>query len=386
MIQILLVEQDDVRTLWPFSATHCSWELRYGHFTILERWQRVATPNNVCVSSPRELVEAVFRERYGEAVARLSLLPTLVVASNVALSVSTMRTIIASLGSRPLRILCETSTIGVFLPSPMQTIEEINDAINALSVDESDELSVDATVVTSLWQTYDLLSEAISDDSSLLDRHVSSTAHVHPTAVLDTRRGPVLIDDDAVIEPLAVIIGPASIGRNSLVKPHSSLRTVAIGPVCKVAGEVDTVVMQGYASKQHDGFLGHSYLCEWTNLGAGTVTSNLLNTYGTIIAQLPSGRVDTKRMFVGLAMGEHSKSAIGTEFMTGTNVGVCANVVSPQYPPSLIPSFMWKDKTTPKTTLAKALTTARTVMQRRSVTLGPCQQALITAIHEHGDV
>ena len=386
MMQVLLIEQDNVRTLWPFSATHCSWELRYGHFTILERWQRVAAPYRVCVSSPRRIVEAAFHERYGEGVAKLSQLPTLVMASNVALSVSTMRSILASTSDRPLRIVCGSESIGVFLPTPLGTITEINDAINALGADDVDVLRVDGTVITGLWQIYDLLSNAISDDASLVDRHTAPTAHVHPTAVLDTRQGPILIDEGAVIEPLAVVIGPVSIGRQSLVKPHTTLRTVALGPVCKVAGELDTVVMQGYASKQHDGFVGHSYLCEWTNLGAGTITSNLLNTYGTIVAHLPGGRVGTERMFVGLAMGEHSKSAIGTMFMTGTNVGMCANVVSAEYPPSLVPSFMWKDKASPRVTLQKALATARTVMLRRSVQLGPCMEALITSIHEHGDV
>lgn len=384
-MQILLIEQDDVRLLWPFSATHCSWELRYGHFTILERWQRVAAPHSVCVSSPRSLVEAAFFERYGEGVAELSHVPTLVMASNVALSVSTMRSILDRTSDQPLRIICGNDTVGVFLPTPLGTITAINDAINALGADDVDVLRVEGTVISGLWQIYDLLNNAISDDASLVDRHTASTAHVHPTAVLDTRHGPILIDDEAVIEPLAVVIGPVSIGRRCLVKPHTTLRSVALGPVCKVAGELDTVVMQGYGSKQHDGFAGHSYLCEWTNLGAGSITSNLLNTYGTIVAHLPSGRVSTERMFVGLAMGEHAKSAIGTTFMTGTNVGVCANVVTPSYPPALVPSFTWKDNDSPRVTLQKALATARTVMQRRSMDMGPSMEALLTSIREHGD-
>jgi UDP-N-acetylglucosamine diphosphorylase/glucosamine-1-phosphate N-acetyltransferase len=386
MMQILLIEQDDVRLLWPFSATHCSWELRYGHFTILERWQRVAAPHSVCVSSPRRPVEAAFMERYGQDVAELSHVPTLVMASNAALSVSTMRSIIASVADRPMRIVCGTDTIGVFLPTPFGTITAINDSINALGADDVDVLLVDGTVISGLWQIYDLLKNAISDDASLVDRHTASTAHVHPTAVLDTRHGPILIDEGAIIEPLAVVMGPVSIGRQCLVKPHTTLRTVVLGPLCKVAGELDTVVMQGYGSKQHGGFAGHSYLCEWTNLGAGSITSNLLNTYGMIVSHLPSGRVSTERMFVGLAMGEHSKSAIGTTFMTGTNVGVCANVVTPEYPPALVPSFMWKDNASPRVTLQKALATARTVMLRRSVQMGPNMEALITSIHEHGDV
>src|SRR5574341_1843895 len=34
-------------------------------------------------------------------------------------------------------------------------------------------------------------------------------------------------------------------------------------------------VFQGYANKQHDGFVGHSFVGEWVNLGANTNTSDL---------------------------------------------------------------------------------------------------------------
>ncbi|MFT3685650.1 MAG: hypothetical protein QM783_12110 [Phycisphaerales bacterium] len=78
-------------------------------------------------------------------------------------------------------------------------------------------------------------------------------------------------------------MGPAYIGSHStviertLVKAHSS-----IGPWCKVAGEVGGVVFQGFANKAHDGHLGDAFVGEWSNLGAGTTNSNLLNTYGEV--------------------------------------------------------------------------------------------------------
>lgn len=385
MMQLLLVEPDNVRGLWPFSATHAAWELRVGHGTILERWQRVNPSMPIVVASTRSDVVAGFYERYPSASVAFAELPTLTISADLALTSTEMRRIINTLGNQACIMECRGTTVGVYLPHGFPTADSLQDAIDQLDTTAMDVLEIDGTIITSLWHVHDVMASLITDDAESLDKHIHPTARIHQMSVIDTRNGPVLIDADAVVEPLAVISGPASIGRGGLVKAHSSLRTVALGPVCKVAGELDTVVMQGYASKQHDGFLGNSYLGEWTNLGAGTITSNLLNTYGNVIMNYPWGRESTDRMFVGLMMGDHSKTAIGTLFTTGTMVGVCANVVSAVTPPQLVRSFMWKDPSTPRPALAKFLATARIVMQRRQLELGPAMTALLTSIYEQGD-
>ena len=56
----------------------------------------------------------------------------------------------------------------------------------------------------------------------------------------------------------------------------------SLGPRCKVRGEVEQTVFQGFCNKAHDGFVGHSFVGEWGNLGASTVTSDLKNTYGPV--------------------------------------------------------------------------------------------------------
>ena len=84
------------------------------------------------------------------------------------------------------------------------------------------------------------------------------------------------------IFPNAVIEGPAYVGDGSLIKIGAKIyENTSIGPVCKVGGEVEGCILHGYANKQHDGFLGHSYLCPWVNLGADTNNSDLKNNYST---------------------------------------------------------------------------------------------------------
>src|SRR5439155_18383601 len=131
--------------------------------------------------------------------------------------------------------------------------------------------------------------------------------------------GPILIQENATVEPLAYVEGPAVIGERTLVKVGAKIRGgSSIGPVCKVGGEVEASIFQGYANKQHDGFVGHSYVGEWVNLGANTVTSDLKNTYGNVSVPLHGTPIDTGMRFVGTIIGDHSKTGICTALTTGT--------------------------------------------------------------------
>jgi hypothetical protein len=76
------------------------------------------------------------------------------------------------------------------------------------------------------------------------------------------------------------------------VGEHSILTTdriaaSSIGDTCKVHGELSNTILVGHSNKGHDGFVGHSILGRWVNLGAGTITSNLKNTYGTCTCGRP---------------------------------------------------------------------------------------------------
>ena len=45
---------------------------------------------------------------------------------------------------------------------------------------------------------------------------------------------------------------------------------VTIGPECRIGGEIEEAIIHGHTNKYHEGFLGHSYVGEWVNLGALT--------------------------------------------------------------------------------------------------------------------
>ena len=115
----------------------------------------------------------------------------------------------------------------------------------------------------------------------------------------------------------------------------------SIGETCKIGGEVENSIVHAYSNKQHDGYLGHSYLCEWVNLGADTNTSDLKNTYGEIKVNLENKEINTHRIFLGLLCGDHTKAGINTMFTTGTVAGIAGILVNEWFLPNTIPSFSW---------------------------------------------
>ncbi len=208
--------------------------------------------------------------------------------------------------------------------------------------------------------------------------YIGNNVKIHPTVVIDASDGPVIIDDDAEIMPQSTLLGPLYIGKKSKIKIGAKIyHDTSIGEVCKVGGEVENSIIHSYSNKQHDGFLGHSYLGQWVNLGAGTNNSDLKNNYGSIIVKINNRPVNTGLQFVGLIMGDHSKTAIGTQFNTGTVVGVSSNIFGQGFPPRYIPSFSWGGSEFLKEyKLEKASEVAELVMRRRSKQFTEAQKEL----------
>ncbi len=204
---------------------------------------------------------------------------------------------------------------------------------------------------------------------------VAPSAAIGPGVVFDAEAGPILIERDAAVRPGAVLVGPCAIGRGSTVSENAIIKSrTSIGPRCKVGGEIGGTIFQGCSNKAHHGHLGDSYVGKWVNLGAGTVNSNLLNTYGPVTVRLePDGpRSRTGRTFLGAIFGDHVKTAIGTRIMTGTVLGTGAMVASTAPPPASVPRFAWiTDDGMREYRFTKFVEVMRTVMARRGKEPGP---------------
>lgn len=200
--------------------------------------------------------------------------------------------------------------------------------------------------------------------------------------IIDAEEGPVYIDDEAKIMHNSVIIGPCYIGKKSTIKISSKIyENCSIGSVCKVGGELEGSIISGYSNKQHDGFLGHAYIGEWCNFGADTNNSDLKNNYSDVSVEINGKIINTGSMFVGLFMGDHSKTGINTMFNTGTVVGIGCNVFGEGFPPRNIPDQYWGGKSKLiKYPTCRIVKTAKVVMKRRNVEMTRAEEELFFAI------
>ena len=208
--------------------------------------------------------------------------------------------------------------------------------------------------------------------------HIGPGSKVLPCVVLDAEQGPIYIGANVKISPHVSVQGPCYIGDDTLIQSGAAIREgTAIGPVCKVGGEVEASIIHSYSNKQHDGFLGHSYLGQWINIAADSINSDLKNTYGKVRVPINGIEVDSGEMFVGLTVGDHSKCGINSSFATGSVVGFSANLFMSAHIPKFVPSFAWyTDSCREYYDAQRGLDVARKVMARRKVAMTAAQQKL----------
>jgi UDP-N-acetylglucosamine diphosphorylase/glucosamine-1-phosphate N-acetyltransferase len=266
----------------------------------------------------------------------------------------------------------------------------------------------DARLVSFPWQLIEFNLDVIADDFSRMPfRGQAEDCVVYPGvhvvdpdrvvlgekcviragAVLDATDGPIVIADHAVVMPNAVIAGPCYVGSRTIVNAGARiLGGTSIGAVCKIGGEVSETIFAAYTNKQHDGFIGNSYVGEWVNLGAATNNSDLKNNYSAVRMWCAGSERETGRQFLGLLMGDHTKTGINTLFNTGTVVGFNCNVFSSEMPAKFIPSFSWgHGEKMARYDLDRAMHTAAVAMERRDVRFTPAHRDLFQAIFGIGE-
>jgi UDP-N-acetylglucosamine diphosphorylase/glucosamine-1-phosphate N-acetyltransferase len=265
---------------------------------------------------------------------------------------------------------------------------------------EAPRVEVEARFVTYPWNLIEWNAAALAEDLArdeagirgdvhpqavVLERSrvaVQAGARVDALAVLDARGGPIRIEARAVILPHTVVIGPCVVGEGTQLLGGFVSRST-LGPECRIAGEVEECVWQGFSNKRHHGFVGHSAIGEWVNLGALTTTSDLKNNYGTVRVWVEGERIDSGTGKVGSIIGAHVKTGIGTLLPTGASIGTGSNLFGGgRFAPALVPPFSWWDGATRvEHRLEPFLETARTAMGRRGRVMDAALSAALAALH-----
>ncbi len=396
----LVLVDDNSSGLYPFSILHCPWELRCGPMRVVDAWTALLTPTTHEFVADKSLVDS-FLARFPQyqnstvvddraVILKSSLVPSK--SAGRAIESSADRDCFYVLNDDIVGLSCTVSSWN-------STNNRIPTAEQASTLDWP-RIDLACHRVNELWQSLDEVAHSIddayysiyskSDALPLTSTGVIALAaeniiraenlHIEPFVLLDATKGPIILEDGVRIMAHSVIYGPCYIGHNSIIKAGAKIYpNTVIGEWSKVGGEVENSIIHAYSNKQHEGFLGHSHIGEWVNLGADTNTSDLKNTYGPIRITRRGQEVDSGRMFLGLLCGDHTKSGINTMFNTGTVCGIHANVIGAGYTPTEIPSFAWGAIADSRhMPLRKALSIARTVMKRRNKELLAEEEVLMS--------
>ncbi len=202
--------------------------------------------------------------------------------------------------------------------------------------------------------------------------------------VADASQGPIVLEERAQIGPYCYLSGPAHLGAGARVIEHAAIKdAVALGHTTKIGGEIEASIIEPYTNKQHHGFLGHSYLGSWVNLGAGTSNSDLKNTYGQVGMEYEGRKVATGMQFIGCMIGDYAKTAVNTSIFTGKTIGVCSMVYG--FVTTNVPSFTNYARSFGQVTEVSAevlVSTQARMFARRNVVQRPCDIQLLRDMYE----
>ena len=368
---IYTIFENKPENLFPLTINHAAFEVRWGAFSMLDRICSSINKDDSIILVVRDELKEIISERYSDFSVNPDNIPP-----------------------------------SILLPAHFSTIKNGLNNGKRLSNDMSlkdfnlfkDKLHFEDLY---LWDfIFDIKDILLRNDTKFFDMkiggdfhesciflnqnniHISDSAKISAGVILDASEGPIIIDENAFIDIGVMIKGNTYIGKNSKINPGAKLNgEISIGPYCKIGGEVEATIFHGYSNKQHDGYIGHSYIGEWVNLGANTNNSDLKNNYGKIKFDLGFKKIDTNEMFIGSMIGDFSKIGISTMLNTGTYIGIGANVFGSGFQDKLIQSFSWGKKEV--TDFKKFLSTLEVVKSRRDKNISDKEKNLLRTLYNN---
>ena len=374
--------------LLPFTFTRPVADIRAGILTIREKWEKYLD------NKTSSLTEKYLSEKY----------PLVKAADNILINSNFLpnKTIIEEIGLlKPNQTLVHGEVI-IALRLMSEDIENID--LDVLEGVTPLETTSEVKKISHLWDLINFNESLIRSDFELITKGRKSAdpgvyakvvckenvfieeGAIIENAIINASEGPVYIGKNVHVMDGAVIRGPVSVEEGTVIRINAKIYgNTSIGPFCKIGGEVSNSIIFGYTNKAHDGFLGHSIIGEWCNLGADTNTSNLKNNYDKVkVWDYALGSfVDTGMQFCGTFMGDHSKCGINTMLNTGTVVGLSAQVYGSGFIRNFIPSFTWGSPAGYSTfDVEKAIDVAKRVYARRDFEFSKVEESIFRKAFE----
>jgi len=203
---------------------------------------------------------------------------------------------------------------------------------------------------------------------------------IEPFTFFDATNGPIMISDRCKIQSFSRIEGPCFIGKDSLIRSANIGGSTSIGDFNKIGGEVCDSILMNYSNKAHTGYLGHSYVGEWVNIGAGACNSDLKNTYGAV--RVGDKKKSTGEIKIGCFLADGVKVSIGTQIYAGKTIGAFSQVSG--LINDDIPSFLIYSGFSPKIKkelyIKSIIATQSRMMRRRKIKQSIIDRQLINEV------
>lgn len=398
-MNVYIFEDQRALDLEPITFTRPSFEIRCGAFTCIERVSLLLPDSDIHLIVRPELEELTKETFPGNIVNPVIAEDGLWLLGNVLWNNDLMDQIVNNKNTAFYR---HSTFVGAYL-TKIEGQEWVKNGGPSVKdyASTKEEKNLDCKPIHFLWEAIQETGKQLESDvkffndfstpktdATLINSdqiYSHSSVIIAQSSVIDASNGPVVLDKNTVIKPMSYLEGPLYLGEGNIVASMTKFKGASsIGPVCKLGGEINNVIIQGWSNKVHDGHLGNAYLGQWVNLGAGTINSDLKNNYSDVKVMVNGTMRDTGTIQIGCFLGDHVKTAIGTLLNTGTVIGPGSNIVARGFPAKTITSFSWcVGEKIRKIKWDAFIETAKVVKSRRGIGISKAEITLLESIYHN---
>lgn len=401
-MRLCIFEDDTYSNFYPLTYLRPTFQLRCGIFTLYERIVKAFNPDDITLICRKNLNPTLRESGYNPLTSAFDMDGRMLFINGTVIDAFELSRSITLLPDENTLYMSDGRLVAAYLDTTYARQlsyylleQDVASALNSLG-DTVKHVMIESRCAEFTWDFIEVNPRMIEVDIQTCvqtgihgDVHAQAVlynpsqiyigegAQIDAMAVIDARGGPIYIGKNVTIEPFSLIQGSTFIGDDTRIVGGQIREGTTIGPMCRIGGELEECIIQGYSNKYHAGFLGHSYLGEWVNIGAIATNSDLKNTYSNIRMEVNNNMIDTGLMKMGVVLADHVKLGIGVMLVGGATVGVASNIMN-GLAPKIIPPFVWSDgSNVSEYTLEKFIAVANKAMARRKVEMSTAQANLI---------
>ena len=377
-MSVLLIETTDYKNFLPIANTRFLWDITCGIYTPLQRFEKQFHDVKVYSCRFDDKAFGHLKGDYGDKVyAPNNPVQTInTVVNSQYIPFENLSPQINQMGitkdGKFVYLRLEDIKPAVIEKLLKNDLKALMSKIKVVTVDSGMFLKRMTDIVNNNAEAIEFETYLVRNDGNFISPnnniYIDKTAKIQQFVSLQADHGPIIIDKGAVVRAFSIIDGPAYIGKNTVIDSAKIRGGTTIKDVCRIGGEVEATVMESYSNKHHEGFLGHSYVGSWVNIGAMATTSDLKNNYGNVRLKMGREEIDTGTPKFGSIICDYAKIGIGVMLNTGSVISEGANIyLEDKQTPKFVKPFAWGQKG--RYEIVKFIRDAKKAMSRRNAAM-----------------